>query len=56
MAYRNIIGRWRRLAICAVKIIRCFNEEVNKEAVGVIYEGRLVVYPTDTVYGLGFLE
>jgi L-threonylcarbamoyladenylate synthase len=39
--------------MCAVKIMRCSSEEAIEEAVRAIYRGGLVVYPTDTVYGLG---
>lgn len=37
----------------AVKILRCDSEGAITEAVRVVSQGGLVVYPTDTVYGLG---
>jgi len=36
-----------------IKIMQCASEEAIKEAVRVVSQGGLVVYPTDTVYGLG---
>ena len=35
------------------KIVECVNDESIKEAIRVISKGGIVVYPTDTVYGLG---
>jgi L-threonylcarbamoyladenylate synthase len=39
--------------MCAVKIMKCFDAKAISEAVALISRGGLVVYPTDTVYGLG---
>ena len=41
------------MSMCAVKIMQCTSGEAIKEAARVVSQGGLVVYPTDTVYGLG---